>query len=172
MTGGRPMTHRLLPLLALAAAVPGAAQGPAPPPPAQPFSPPGQPDAGHWSQLSIHERIVIRVPRIRRDRDMAAPAFPGDAPPRWSEKKGDRCIQAEDVVGASIPRAGSVDFVLDDGQRARALLASDCPALDYYLGFYIRPAVDGRVCAGRDSIRSRSGAVCPIRAFRRLVPAR
>ncbi|WP_375381891.1 hypothetical protein [uncultured Sphingomonas sp.] len=156
------MTFRLIPLLALVAAVPGAAQGPAPPNDA-----PVQ-----WAQLSIHERIVIRIPRMRRDPDLAASSLPGEPAPRWTEKKGARCVPAEDIIGATVPRSGSVDLIMADGQRTRALLESDCPALDYYLGFYIKPTSDGQVCAGRDSIRSRSGAACPIHSFRRLVPRR
>ena len=155
------MTLRPLPLLALVAAVPGAAQGPAPPA--------GAPT--QWAQLSIHERIVIRIPRMRPEVDASASSLPGEPPPRWIEKKAARCVPAEDIVGATVPRSGSVDLILADGQRTRALLEADCPALDYYLGFYIRPTADGQVCAGRDPIRSRSGATCPIRTFKRLKPA-
>lgn len=156
------MTHRLL-FLALLVAVPGSAQDrgrPGPPPPAA-----GPP----WAQLSIHERIVIRIPRMRRE-----PPPPPDEPPPsgWREKHGGRCIPTEGIAGALISGSSSVDLVMDDGQRARALLEHDCPTLDYYLGFYIKPTDDGRICSGRDAIRSRSGAVCPIRAFRRLVPSR
>lgn len=162
------MTHRLLPLLALVAAVPGAAQDSVPLPAAPP-SPSPSPPGEQLAQLSIHERIVIRVPRMRAE----PPPPPAEPPPvRWIEKRGDRCIPAAAIAGALISGPGSVDMVLDDGGRARALLEADCPALDYYLGFYIKPTTDGKVCAGRDAIRSRSGAMCPIRAFRRLVPRR
>ncbi|MGI4731750.1 MAG: hypothetical protein ACRYFW_08395 [Janthinobacterium lividum] len=159
------MHIRLLPFMAPLAltlvAVPGSAQDSSPPGPV--------PSPGRWSVLSVRERIVIRIPRMRDD-----PAFasPGETAPRWTEKRGDRCVQADGIAGAAVSREGSVDLVMEDGRRARALLEADCPALDYYLGFYIRPTVDGRVCAGRDALRSRSGAICPIRAFRRLVPER
>ena len=68
--------------------------------------------------------------------------------------------------------AGTVDLFFTDGRRIRALLGNKCTAIDFYSGFYIRPPVDGRVCARRDPGRSRSGAVCEIRAFKRLVPKR
>ena len=50
----------------------------------------------------------------------------------------------------------------------RARLASSCPALDYYYGFYITPNADGQVCADRDVIRSRMGGACQIDKFRLL----
>ena len=54
----------------------------------------------------------------------------------------------------------------------RARLQDECPALDYYRGFYVRPQPDGRICADRDAIRTRSGGDCGIDRFRRLVPAK
>ena len=57
-----------------------------------------------------------------------------------------------------------------DRTRIRARLDRNCPALDYYYGFYISPDEDGLVCADRDSIRSRVGGECQIDAFRRLRP--
>ena len=63
----------------------------------------------------------------------------------------------------------SVDFVLRDRRRVRAELDSDCPALDFYGGFYVQPD-DDRICARRDVIRSRMGGICRIERFRRLVP--
>lgn len=161
------MTLRLLPLLAIATAMPGAAQDAAPH--GGGHTDEAIPSGTQWAQLSIHERIVIRIPRIRRE----PPPPPAEPPPvRWIEKRGARCLPADGIVGALVSSPGRVDIVMDDGQRARALLETDCPALDYYLGFYIKPTTDGQVCAGRDAIRSRSGAMCPIRAFRRLVPGR
>ncbi|WP_174297057.1 hypothetical protein [Sphingomonas bacterium] len=161
------MTYRLFPLLALAVAVPGVAKDAAPDRSGGAREAPAA-DAP-WAQLSIHERIVIRIPRMRRE----PPPPPAEPPPvPWREKRGARCIPADGIVGALVSSPGSVDIVMDDGQRTRALLEADCPALDYYLGFYIKPTTDGNVCAGRDAIRSRSGAICPIRAFRQLVPRR
>ena len=133
-------------------------------------SPPPRASGEQW-QMSIHERIVIRIPRMRRALPPPDPA-PKGPPPGWREKRGDRCVPAGDIAGALVPGGGSVDLMMADGRRTRALLEADCPALDYYLGFYIRPTRDGKVCAGRDAIRSRSGAACPIRAFRRLEPRR
>ncbi len=125
------------------------------------------PAATHWS---FHERIVIRIARLR-------PAPRGRADPdapilRWKEKGGPHCIGAGDIGGAAIGASDSVDFAMADGKRLRARLDRDCPSLDFYNGFYVVRNADGKVCAKRDAIRSRSGAVCPIRDFRKLVAER
>ena len=140
-------------LLALLAAVPAVAGD--------------TPTVTHWS---FHERIVIRIPRLRpAGRQVSDP----DAPlRRWKEKGGPHCIGAGDIGGASIGASDAVDFEMADGKRLRARLDRDCPSLDFYKGFYIVRAADGQVCARRDAIRSRSGAACPIRAFRKLVAER
>lgn len=114
------------------------------------------------AQVTIHERIVIRVPRM--------PPPPPAAPIRWKEKDGPKCIAATDVTGAAVSKEGEVDLVLLGTKRVRAQLDEDCPALAFYSGFYLKPGPDGQLCAKRDSIRSRSGRACPIRHFRRLVP--
>ena len=114
------------------------------------------------AQLTIHERIVIRVPR------MAAPPAPQPQPVRWKERKGPRCVAAATMAGALITAPDQVDLVLIGGKRVRAKLDSDCRPLDYYSGFYVRPAADGMICAGRDPIRVRSGASCGIDKFRVL----
>ena len=54
----------------------------------------------------------------------------------------------------------------------RARLGNDCPALGFYSGFYVKANPDKKMCAKRDSIRSRSGRLCAIQSFTSLVPAR
>ncbi|MBA3880839.1 MAG: hypothetical protein C0500_14105 [Sphingobium sp.] len=122
----------------------------------------GDPGEGQQlSQLTIRQRLVIRVPRL-------APVKPIE----WREKRADRCTLLDGIAGAAFTNNGSVDLYFSDGRRLRALLGDKCPAIDFYSGFYIKPAADGRVCARRDAVRSRSGAACEIRAFKRLVPKR
>jgi hypothetical protein len=59
--------------------------------------------------------------------------------------------------------------VLASARRVRAEFDEDCPALDFYGGFYLRPE-DARVCAGRDAIHSRMGGSCTIERFKLLEP--
>ncbi len=61
-------------------------------------------------------------------------------------------------------------LVSKGGKRVRARLADECPALDYYSGFYVKPPHDAKICAGLDSIQTRSGDDCQIDRFRTLIP--
>lgn len=117
-----------------------------------------------FARLIIREQIIIRAPaRIRR---RAPDHF---SPIEWKESKGPKCVAAKSIVGASLLGRNSVDLLLRDNSRIRAKL-NDCPALDYYQGFYMTPHGDGKICADRDLIRSRVGATCEIERFRALKP--
>lgn len=122
----------------------------------------GAEDAVRLAQFSFQQRIIIRVPTRQ----------PAPAPiVRWREKDGPKCIDAGALAGAQVSREG-VDLLLRGGRRVRAKLGRDCPTLNYYSGFYVRPGMDGRICQDRDSIRTRSGGVCEIDKFRSLLPAK
>jgi hypothetical protein len=124
------------------------------------------------AQVRIQQHIVIRVPRPEPVRRIAAPP-PAPLPPiAWVEKRADDCVSAESLSGAAIIRSDSVDLVLSGGRRVRAKLGNECPALDFYAGFYVKPNKDGKLCAKRDSFRSRSGGECRIKSFRTLTPER
>ena len=109
--------------------------------------------------LIVQEEVIMRVPVRPR------PARPLG----WEEKKGPKCVAAGSIRGAALSGRETVDFLLFDRSRLRAELSENCPALDFYNGFYLTPE-DGRVCAKRDGIRSRIGRSCRIERFRRLVP--
>jgi hypothetical protein len=110
--------------------------------------------------LVVQDQLIVRVPI---------------SPPRghieWTDREGPNCISARAIRGAMLSGSDSVDFILGRGQRVRAQLSSDCPALDFYDGFYLKPD-DHRVCADRDVIRSRMGGSCRIEQFRLLAPKR
>lgn len=111
-------------------------------------------------QMHVERRAIVRVPLGSRRGPVTV----------WRERRGGRCIDASNVAGAAITPDGAVDFVLKGGKRMRAWLESECPALDFYQGFYVKPDRDGKVCAGRDAIHSRSGGECQIDRLRRLEP--
>ena len=135
----------------LLAAIPGAASGPAS----------AQTGDGRLTQLIVRQQLLVRI-----QRPVAV------TPIEWAEKKGPKCIAADDLAGVLIARADAVDLVLDGGSRLRARLDKDCPALNFYGGFYLKPNRDRQLCAGRDAIRSRSGRMCEIAGFKRLVAKR
>lgn len=110
------------------------------------------------SRVVMQEEIIVRVPVQPR-----AQAF------EWEEHKGPKCIAANDIRGAKLSGPRQVDFMLKNRTRVRAKFDDDCHALDYYGGLYLdRP--DERLCAKRDSVRSRVGGSCRIEKFRTLTP--
>ena len=124
------------------------------------------PEPVRYAQLEVRQQIMIRVPA--RLRAGAAPVEELD----WKEGKGTRCVAMRSVAGAKLLGRNSVDLILRDRSRVRAKLQNSCPALDYYHGFYISPNPDGRICADRETIRSRMGGECEIDAFRVLKPVK
>lgn len=122
------------------------------------------------AQLTIHERLIIRIPHVSPARGptswRATPIAPA-----WRERKGPRCVEMKALTGAAVGGEGAVDLIVDGTRRIRARLDEECRAANFYAGFYLKPTKDGKICAGRDVLRSRSGARCAITRFRKLVPA-
>ncbi|MES2337229.1 MAG: hypothetical protein V4537_03930 [Pseudomonadota bacterium] len=157
-----------LPTLAVIAAVSpalgvGAQQRPAPPRAGQ--------LTGTVTSVTVQQRMIIRVPRLPVGRTPIAGAAPSApfAPTRWVEKKTDKCVPVINLAAATVTGSDSVDLLLNGGKRLRARFGSDCPAIDFYSGFYVKMPKDGKVCASRDSFRARSGGECRIKSFRALV---
>jgi hypothetical protein len=115
------------------------------------------------AQMLIQQRIIIRVPAM-------SPPPPPPRPIKWKEVKGPKCVALNQLAGAAIGPNSVVDLFLRGGTRLRAQLDDDCPALDYYSGFYINPPADGQVCQRRDMLHTRAGQQCRIERFRMLVP--
>lgn len=110
-------------------------------------------------RVVINEELVISIPiRPRPSQKL-----------EWSERKGPKCIPVERIAGATLSGPSSIDFVLRDRSRIRAVMDDECPALDFYRGFYLQPD-DQRICAKRETIQNRVGASCRIERFRQLVP--
>ena len=137
------MIHRLL-IPALLAAVPALAA----------------PADVEYAQLTIHERIVVRVQK------MAPVSKP--KPVQWKERKGPKCVAPGDLAGVLVSPDNNLDMVMFGGKWLRAKLDGQCKSLNFYTGVYLKPGADGQVCAGRDTIRARSGAGCGIAGFRTL----
>ncbi len=122
-----------------------------------------------WAQLTIEQRVIVRVPMVRKGK---APArVVPQAHDEWREKKGPRCIALKSIRGAAIVVGGGVDLVLADNHRYRARLERGCPSAGFYSGFYVEPDDDGSLCSGRDELQARSGLSCGIDSFKRLVEA-
>ena len=112
------------------------------------------------TRLVVQDEVILRVPVEPR---RLMPHI------EWVEKKGPKCIPAGEIRRALLSGSEQVDFVLANRARVRARLEEDCPALDFYAGFYLQPEGD-QLCAGRDAVHSRIGGSCTIERFRQLVP--
>lgn len=112
------------------------------------------------TRLVIQDEVILRVPVQPR------PLFPEI---EWIEKKGPKCIPAAAIQRALLSGPEQVDFILANRAHIRAQFDEDCPALDFYGGFYLQPE-DERLCARRDAIHSRMGGSCTIERFKQLVP--
>jgi hypothetical protein len=111
----------------------------------------------------------VRTLVVEREVIMRVPVRPMPSRIDWEEHKGPKCIPSGSIRAAMVSNREHVDFVLFDRTRLRARLSDNCPALDFYSGFYLTPE-DGKICAKRDGIHSRIGTSCRIERFRRLVP--
>jgi hypothetical protein len=110
-------------------------------------------------RVVIQDEVILRIPiRPRVSR-----------PIEWIEHKGPKCVPANMITGAMLSGPSSIDFVMRNRQRVRAIMDNDCPALDFYGRFYLQPD-DENICAKRETIRSRVGGICRIEKFRKLVP--
>jgi hypothetical protein len=112
------------------------------------------------TRLVVQDEVILRVPVQPR------PLLPRI---EWTERKGPKCIAAASIQRALMSSPQQIDFVLAGHGRIRAQLDEDCPALDFYRGFYLQPE-DDRLCVGRDAIYSRMGGSCTIERFKHLVP--
>jgi hypothetical protein len=117
------------------------------------------PDGAELAQLTIQQRVVIRVP-------MVSVAPEATRPIRLIEKKGPKCIAGNSLAGAIVTAPGVIDLVTRGGPRLRAHLDNFCVGIDLRYSFYIPPNADGKLCAKRDSIHTRNGDQCTIKKFR------
>jgi hypothetical protein len=124
---------------------------------------------GFAAQAPADQQVVRRVV-IRDELILHIPVRPRrSVPVEWKEKKGPKCLSATLIAGAMLSGPNSIDFVMRDRKRFRAEMDSECPALDFYGGFYMQ-LDDDTICAKRETIRNRVGATCRIERFRQLVP--
>ena len=112
------------------------------------------------TRLVVQDEVILRVPVQPR---RVVPEVD------WIERKGPRCVPAAAIQRALLSSSAQVDFILANRTRVRARLDENCPALDFYAGFYLQPHGD-MLCAGRDAIFSRIGGSCTIERFSQLVP--
>jgi len=112
------------------------------------------------TRLIVQDEVILRIPVQPR------PLLPEI---EWVEKKGPKCVPVAAIQRALLSGSEQVDFILENRARIRAQFDEDCPALDFYGGFYLQPQ-DESLCARRDAGHSRIGSSCMIERFKQLVP--
>lgn len=129
------------------------------------------PTVKQFAQVRIEKRVIIRVPRRRSAISSAlADITRGSDPTTYKEKKIGKCLPMTDILGVQRFGQRYLDLVTKDRQQIRARLEKKCQARSFYSGFYMEKSSDGRICAGRDILHSRTGSKCEIDRFRLLVP--
>jgi hypothetical protein len=119
-------------------------------------------------QVSIEQRITIRV-SPRNIVPAALVASPLDAEAtrtRW--KKMGKCLPMASIAGVQAT-GDKLVLYLRDNRIVSATLEKACRAADFYSGFYVARSGDGKLCAGRDELLSRSGSNCQVSGLRQLV---
>jgi len=137
---------------------------------AAPATPAADPIDWGTAAALVQQRVTVHVPRVSVTSTTVILRAPAPAP--MVEKKEWDCVKTERIRGFTVNRFDSVDLLLKDGTHLRAKLGKDCPALGFYRGFYLKESKDKKMCAKRDSIRSRSGRSCSVEQLVTLEPAR
>lgn len=125
------------------------------------------------NQVRIERRVIIRVaPR----QPMVPQGFADDLtrqemPVRFVEGPTRECLPIKSIAGVQVDKGNRLILFMRNRNVIGASLEKSCRARDFYSGFYVERSDDGRICARRDRLQSRSGASCEVRHFRRLVPA-
>jgi hypothetical protein len=126
-----------------------------------------------YAQVRIEKRVIIRIPRRRPTPLTPKADFSQDASQQsYREKKIGKCLPMNNILGVQMFADRFLDLVTKDRRRIRAQLEKNCQARSFYSGFYVEKTTDGKICAGRDILHSRTGAKCEIDRFRELVPER
>lgn len=151
------------------------------PGPREPQHPQARTDHIQLAQLTIEQRVIIRIPtelpredreRRRYEREQDDDWSPRAPPLEIKEIKGPKCLALNHIRGAAISLENGVTMVTGRGKRFRVHFNRKCDSEDFYSGFYIEPPKDGALCAGRDSLHARNGSICAITHFTQLVPGK
>ena len=123
------------------------------------------------NQVRIRQQIMIRVSPRRSTTNELVADWRTAIPREYEQRKIGKCLPAKDSLAVQTVSSRDLVLHLSDQRMIRALLHKSCNARDFYLGFYVEPSEDGKLCVDRDLLRARSGATCKIGAIRQLVPA-
>ncbi len=124
-----------------------------------------------WDQIRIEQHLTIRIAPASPRRDMLAAIPSGPMVERFVERRSVRCLPVAGIGGVQIGGDDRLVLFMRDQRLVGANLEKACSARDFYSGFYLEPTSDGMLCAGRDTLHSRSGMTCAVSRLHELVPA-
>jgi hypothetical protein len=141
------------------------------------LTPPPAPPAGWrarvWRQVRIEQRLIIRI--VPGPVAMPPPVEEFEEEQqalRQAEHKIGKCLAVASIATLEAGDSNELLLFLRDDRVIGATLEKHCSARDFYAGFYVERHADGAICAGRDSLQSRSGANCKVRRLHELVAGR
>ena len=109
------------------------------------------------AQVRIEKRVIIRVPRRRPRKSSPMADFSRrSAPVTYKEQKIGKCLPMANILGVQRFGERYLDLVTKDRQQIRARLKKKCQARSFYSGFYMEKSGDGKICADRDILHSRT----------------
>lgn len=122
-------------------------------------------------QVRIEQRVVIRIapqpPAARQN--LLAEARQRQSASRFEERGKEKCVPLGEIAGVQTGSGNRLVLFLRDRRLMSVALEKSCRARDFYSGFYVEKSKDGRLCASRDKLQSRTGAQCEVEVMRKLV---
>ncbi|MEE4155385.1 MAG: hypothetical protein V2I27_14600 [Erythrobacter sp.] len=124
-----------------------------------------------WPQIRIEQRVVVRIsPQREGNRQNLLANLPQRAlNSRFEERETGRCLPVSGIVGVQTGSGNRLLLFMRDSKIMSLNLEKACRARDFYSGFYVERAEDGKLCIERDRLQSRNGAKCEISRLRQLV---
>lgn len=124
-----------------------------------------------WHQVRIEQHIIIRIaPGLAMPDRPLLPPPPLPSVEHLRHRAMPPCMPVAAIAGVRPMEGNRLLLFMRDHRLVRAELGRRCNAHDFYQGFYVSPTGDGMLCAGRDTIHSRSGSNCAIARVRELIP--
>lgn len=127
-----------------------------------------------FRQVRIEQRVVVRIsPQPMGVRqELAAQAFERELASRYEEKRMGKCLPLESIGAVQTGSGNRLVLYLRDQRMVSLSLDKSCRARDFYSGFYVERHKDGRLCADRDRLQSRTGVKCEVERLHQLVETR
>ncbi len=122
-------------------------------------------------QIRIEQRVIVRIaPQRSASRQSLLAQLPQRAVnTRYEERKADKCLAVERIAGVQTGSGSRLLLFLQDSKIMSLNLEKACRARDFYSGFYVERASDGKLCVDRDKLQSRNGVRCEIESMKHLV---